>query len=199
MALVLKIKIKESTKPPIWRKIKINQNTTFEDFHYIIQIAFGWEDEHLYQFSPKGWNSYPVLIAETYMESDDLNDFSDPKTFPNGERYDVAKIKLKDYFKKLKQKMIYIYDFGDDWEHQIELVEITDEVLLHPMCISGKGSDLEEDCGGIWGFYNMVDAINNPKHPEHKDFMEWLGLEKGTFWDINKFDIDEINEYLNKF
>jgi len=171
MALVLKIKIKGSTKPPIWRKIKINQNTTFEDFHDIIQIAFGWEDEHLYQFSPKGWNSYPVLIARTDMESDD---FSDPKTFPNGERYDVAKIKLKDYFKKLKQKMIYIYDFGDDWEHQIELVEITDEVLLHPMCISGKGSDLEEDCGGIWGFYNMVDAINNPKHPEHT---LWIGLD----------------------
>lgn len=168
-------KIKGSSKPPIWRKV--NENITFDDFHTVIQILFGWEDEHLYMFSPKGWGSWPEISFDSGDEFGMNKPISAPNTFPYCERYDSEEIKLKDYFKAPKQKIVYIYDFGDDWKHIIELVEITDETLLYPVCIGGKGSNLVEDCGGILGFYNLVEAANNPKHSEHYDYREWLGME----------------------
>lgn len=80
--------------------------------------------------------------------------------------------------------MIYIYDFGYDWKHSITLTEITDEKLLTPQCVAGKGTAPIEDCGVIYrSYYEMVDAINDTKHLEHKYFMEWVGFKKGEKWD----------------
>ena len=73
-------------------------------------------------------------------------------TFPYGERYDAEEIKLSDYFAAPKEKITYIYDFGDNWEHIVELVEISHEAVICPTCTGGKGSNLAEDCGGIWRF-----------------------------------------------
>ena len=201
MAFLLKITLQGSSKPPIWRKIKLSEDTTFEDLHYIIQESFGWENSHLAEFTPKGFGSYPVISVSSigfFFDNHD-DDTSDPKTFPMGDKYDAEDIKLKDYFKKPKQKMVYIYDFGDNWTHIIELVEITDEKQDYPVCVSGKGSNLTEDCGGIWGFYNMVEAVNDPNHPDHEDVMDWLDMEEGEKWDLNKFDIEELNEVLMGF
>ena len=199
MAFVFKIKIDGSTKPPIWRKVKVNDSLSFDDFHLVIQILFGWQNSHMYQFSPSGWASKPRIMY--VFEDDDeveITPLSSPDSFPYGERYDAGKIKLKDYFKTPKQKMVYIYDFGDDWKHIVELVEITDEVILYPICLSGKGSDLIEDSGGIWGYYNMVEAVNNSKHPEHKEYREWLGMERGEKWDLNAFDLEGTNVVLRE-
>ncbi len=198
MAFVFKIKIDGSTKPPIWRKVKVNENLTFDDFHVVIQILFGWLNGHMYQFSPKGYGSTPNIRYNYKEDPEDWYEFSLPENFPFGEFYDAEKIKISDYFHSLKQKMIYIYDFGDDWKHIVELVEITNETILMPICLAGKGSDLVEDCGGIWGFYQMVEIVNNPKHPEHKSYMEWLGLEKGEKWDVNYFDLELTNEMLRE-
>lgn len=199
MAFTFKIKIDGSQKPPIWRKVKVNESFTFDDLHVIIQVLFGWENAHMYMFSPKGWGSIPRIM---YIFDDDeeveVRPLSSPDTFPYGERYDAEKIKLDDYFQVPKQKMVYIYDYGDDWKHIVELVEITDEVILYPVCLGGKGSDLVEDCGGIGGFYYMVDAINNPKHPEHKEYREWLGMKRGEKWDLNHFDLEGTNEVLRE-
>ena len=198
MAFTFKIKIDGSSKPPIWRKVKVNESLAFDDFHIVIQILFGWFNGHMYQFSPQGWGSTP-RIAYNYKDDYPLEDaFSDPNTFPYNQKYDAVLIKLSNYFKAPKQKMRYIYDFGDSWNLIIELVEIRDEAILFPVCLSGKGSDLVEDCGGIWGFYQMVEAVNNPKHPEHKNYMEWLGLKKGEKWDINYFDLELTNEMLRE-
>ena len=188
MALIFKIKIKGSSNPPIWRKIKIDESVSFDELYIAIQVAFGWDNDHMYQFSPKGYGSKPALKYEYGDDFDDMHPFSNPSSFPHGEYYNAELIKLKGYFKNVKQKMIYIYDFGDDWEHIIELVEITDERSLFPVCISGKGSNLMEDSGGIWGFYAMLEIIEDPEHPEHESYMEWMGLEKGETWDMNEFD-----------
>lgn len=94
--------------------------------------------------------------------------------------------------------MVYIYDFGDDWKHTIELVEITNDKVLYPVCIQGKGCNMIDDCGGVGGFYNMVEAVNDNKHPEHKEIMEWLGLGKGDTWDLLDFDLESTNSFLRK-
>lgn len=198
MAFIFKIKIDGSSKPIIWRKVKVNENLSFNDFHLVIQILFGWENYHLYMFSPKGWQSRPEISPDYDDEFSMDKPFSPIDTFPHGQRYDAEKIFLKDYFNAEKQKITYIYDFGDDWIHTIELVKITDETVLYPACMEGKGSDLSEDSGGIWGFYNMVEAINDPAHPEHSMYMEWLGMEQGDKWDINAFDLEGTNQVLRE-
>ncbi len=199
MAFIFKITIKGSSNPPIWRKIKVDENTSFEHFHYINQATFGWDNSHPFVFSPKGYGSYPKINSDYYGGFlPDGVEISDAETFPQGEIYDAGEIKLKDYFKKPKQKIVYIYDFGDDWTHIIELVKITDEKLEHPVCVSGKGSNLMDDSGGIWGFYNMVEAVNDPKHPNHENYMEWFGMEEGEKWDLNEFSIEDLNEVFKE-
>lgn len=94
--------------------------------------------------------------------------------------------------------MVYIYDFGDDWKHTIELVEITNDKVLYPVCIQGKGCNMIDDCGGVGEFYNMVEAVNDNKHSEHKEIMEWLGLGKGDTWDLLDFDLESTNSFLRK-
>ena len=198
MAFVFKIKIDGSAKPPIWRKVKVNESMTFGDFHLVIQILFGWTDSHLFEFTPKGWGSCPRITFSFDEEYEPDESFSEPETFPYGELYRADEIRLNDYFKKVKQKIVYIYDFGDDWRHIVELVDIADDAVLLPVCLAGKGSHLEEDCGGIGGFYNMVEAVNNPKHPEHNEYREWLGMKRGEKWDLNFFDLEETNEVLRE-
>lgn len=199
MAFTFKIKLEGSAKPPIWRSLKMDGSHTFLDLHLTIQGAFNWQNAHLFQFSPSGWGSTPLLQENFEGEADwDEAPFADPDTWPYGERYDAATIKLKDFFHAPKQKMVYIYDFGDDWKHSITLTEITDEKLLVPQCLGGKGTAPVEDCGGIGGYYEMVEAINDTKHPEHKDFRVWLGLKKGQHWDVNAFDLKEAREWLRE-
>src|SRR5690606_8523144 len=177
MLFTFKIKLEGSSKPPIWRTLKMDGSHTFSELHLGIQAIFNWQNTHLFQFSPKGWGSTPRL-SENFNEDDwDEVPFSDLDTWPYGDRYDAAKIKLMDYFHSPKQKIVYIYDFGDDWKHSVTLIEITDEKLLTPQCVAGKGTAPIEDCGGIWGYYEMVNVINDPKHPEHKDFKKWLGFK----------------------
>ncbi|MDT7829266.1 plasmid pRiA4b ORF-3 family protein [Pricia sp. S334] len=196
MAYVFKIKLKGSSQPPIWRKIKIHESATFLELHWVIQKTFGWHNSHLHQFSPGGWTGTPILQEDLGIEYFDQEPFSDSETWPHGEYYHCAKIKLNQYFHSPKQMITYIYDFGDDWEHTIELIEITDDKILRPVCLTGKGRTPMEDCGGMWGYYEMVKAINNPKHPEHGEFMEWVDFEKGQKWDVNAFNLEEVQERL---
>lgn len=198
MLFTFKIKLEGSPKPPIWRTLKMDGSHTFFELHLAIQCVFNWENTHLFQFSPKGWGSTPRL-SENFNEDDwDEVPFYDAGTWPYGERYDAAEIKLVDYFHSPKQKIVYIYDFGDDWKHSVTLIEITDVKLLTPQCVAGKGTAPIEDCGGIWGYYEMVDALNDPKHPEHKDFREWLSFKKGEKWDENSFDLKDTQEWLKE-
>jgi len=112
------------------------------------------------------------------------------------ESEDSSTVKLSEVFTIAGQTYTYIYDFGDGWEHQILLEEILDEKILAPICTAGKGACPPEDCGGIPGYYNLLDILSDPKHPEYKEMKKWLGLGKNDQWDVNAFNIDEVNERL---
>ncbi|MFA5924305.1 MAG: plasmid pRiA4b ORF-3 family protein [Methylococcaceae bacterium] len=81
--------------------------------------------------------------------------------------------------KKEKDTLIYEYDFGDSWEHKILLEKILtdDGKTVLPVCIKGKRASPPEDCGGIWGYEELLETISNPKHPDYNDMLEWLGGE----------------------
>ena len=181
-AFQFKIQLKNVENPPVWRRVLVPSDITFSTFHDVIQIAFGWENCHLYQFSPKGWGSGPAI--QLTVEED------------FGETIDSEVIELSEIFTRARQSFVYIYDFGDDWLHQVKLEKISDEVVIIPLCMDGEGACPPEDCGGPWGYMTLLESLADPKHPEHKDMREWLGLARGQKWDVNAFDIKAVNEEL---
>jgi hypothetical protein len=179
-AYQFKIQIKDIQKPPVWRLLLVADNITFDEFHEVIQIAFGWDNYHLYQFSPKGYGSTPLIMpAHPDIEEEDADDSEITE--------------LSEIFTKPKQTFLYIYDFGDDWKHQITLEKISDETLTAPVCIDGKGACPPEDCGGPWGYANLLEILADPGNPEYGDMREWLCLDEDEQFDVNAFDIDEVN------
>lgn len=104
---------------------------------------------------------------------------------------------MSQLLKREKDSLIYEYDFGDSWEHKIVLEKILpdDGSTETPSCIKGKRACPPEDCGGIWGYANLIEIVQNPKHPEHQEMLKWLGESL----DPEYFDLDDINEGLQAY
>lgn len=191
MAYLFKIKLKGITKPPIWRKVSVPENFTFLQFHEVIQIVFGWYNYHLFEFREK---EYQGNFRITIPSEDDF-DF-ETKT------YDASKTKLSGFFSENMKKLLYIYDFGDDWVHEITLESVSEEKSNKAYCISGKGTCPPEDCGGIYGYKHLKQVFQEmPESEEAQEFREWLGLglDDDEAWNPNLFDAEEkkdINEDL---
>lgn len=173
---VLKITLM-GAKPPIWCRFRIDSTVPLPKLHEVIQIIMGWMDCHLHQFIAAGC-FYGVPDPEFGFE----------------EVLDEKKYRLNQLLKKEKDSIIYEYDFGDGWEHKIVLEKIapfdTQEML--PLCIKARGACPPEDVGGIWGYYEFLEALKNNEHPEHEEYKEWIG---GDF-EPGAYDIGEVNELL---
>lgn len=180
-----KIQLANISKPPVWRRVVVPASFTFEEFHIAIQIAFLWSNSHLYQFSPQGYGSNPVIA----LSSDE--DWEEPD-------YDADDTKLSQIFNTVGQKYVYIYDFGDDWIHKITLEKIADLGNSRPECLAGKGECPPEDCGGPWGYENLKKIFSDPSNIEHKEMKEWCGLEEDEVFDPDNFNIDDVNEIYDE-
>jgi len=178
MTFQFKIQLKNISKPPVWRRVLVPSQFSFQRFHLVIQEAFGWENYHFFQFSPGGFGSGP-FIKEPF-EDDDYEGFMD-----------AGKTKINEIFKKEGQKFTYIYDFGDSWEHKITLEKITADKTILADCTNGKGSCPPEDCGGPWGYMNLIEILKDPTNPEYEEMKEWLGLDDDEEWDADGFDLEE--------
>ncbi len=165
-------------KPPVWREVVVDEKITFHHFHDILQRIMDWDNSHMYQFSPGGYGSLPRFMLKTeYAESE----FSSVSKLAKGHEgiYDSKKVKLENFFTEQRGKIVYIYDFGDNWKLIITLKSKIPEKVDFPYLTGGKGKCPPDDCGGIWGYQNMLDALNDPNHPEHEDMREWLCLDDG--------------------
>jgi hypothetical protein len=172
--LQLKIQLKDVAKPPIWRKVEVSADDTFYDLHNIIQGAMGWYNAHLHQF----------VVGHQYIGL--------PSPYDDDmEKSDSRKIKLGQIFKTPKTKLFYEYDFGDSWIHLVTLEGITEveKGVIYPRLTSGKSACPPEDCGGCWGYEDLKEAVNDPKHESYQDLRDWLELEKGEVFDPNEFDL----------
>ena len=167
-------------KPKIWRRILVPSNLLLSDFHKIIQTSMGWTNSHLHQFI-KDQTYYTVRMKDDDMW-EDMNSVA------------YKKMKIFDLLSVEKGKIIYEYDFGDGWEHEIILEKIlpVDKKLKYPICLAGKMNCPPEDCGGVWGYAEMIEILKQPKHKEYENIIEWLGDEL----DPEYFDKEEVNEYL---
>ena len=183
MAFQFKIQLKDISQPPVWRRVLVPKDFTFDRLHEVIQAAFGWENYHLYEFSPQGIGSNPSITDPNG------NDWDEPDM-------DASETKLNEIFTKEKQTYIYTYDFGDSWEHKITLEKITDDnSSKKAACIGGEGACPPEDCGGVWGYESFLKIISDSQHPEYEGMREWAGLEEGETWeDVAGFNLEYVNE-----
>ncbi|MDO8896704.1 MAG: plasmid pRiA4b ORF-3 family protein, partial [Bacteroidales bacterium] len=153
--------------------------------HILIQVIFGWDSSHLYQFSENGFRSDHV-ITDIY---DDMDNGSQEVT-------EASEVLLSDIFKKEKQKFTYIYDFGDSWEHDIVLEKIIPEISEMPELLQGLGTCPPEDCGGPFAYQEIKQILADKKHPEHKEYYSWLGLEENEVWDPDAFNLEETQSMV---
>ncbi|KAF5411511.1 MAG: hypothetical protein C5S38_09345 [Candidatus Methanophagaceae archaeon] len=151
-------------KPPIWRRIQVPEMYTFWELHLAIQNAMGWSDYHLHEFELVNPETGLKLLIGNPNE-----DFAEevlPELNQN----------IADYFSMENQSAVYTYDFGDSWEHKIQLEKILpcENGIKYPICIKGKRACPPEDCGGTWGYEELLAIIKDPKHEEYEEMLEWL-------------------------
>jgi hypothetical protein len=154
----------KGSKPPIWRRIQVKDNIRLGDLHGVIQCVMGWDGGHLHQFIHKG--QYVGAPSD-----DDEDSVTDEDT-----------VRLSDLDLRAKSKFVYEYDFGDGWMH---------EIVVEKTLPAEKGVDYPR-C--IWGFYDMLQAASDPKHPEHEDYKEWLGDK----FDPEAFDVEAKDATLRE-
>ncbi|MBN1429622.1 MAG: plasmid pRiA4b ORF-3 family protein [Anaerolineae bacterium] len=172
----IKITLKDS-KPPIWRRLLVPGDVTLGNLHDIIQTAMGWYDCHLHQF----------ILGGVYYGVPSDEDWYDVE--------DESRYKLNQIAPREKSQFTYEYDFGDSWHHIILVEKILppDPSQDLPVCVKGKRACPPEDVGGIWGYDTFLEAINDPDHEEHDEYLEWID----DAFDPEEFDLDTINGRLS--
>ncbi len=160
----------------IWRRIEVKSSDNFEDLHNNIQRFMGWEDCHLYDFT-KG-RDYQIVDSKESMDMMEADAIA-------------KKVKLSDFFKAEKDNILYTYDMGDSWQHSVVLEKILvfDAKKGYPCIVKGAGQCPPEDCGGVYGYADLLAILKDPNHEEYEDMCEWLGVESGDEWDPNEYDI----------
>lgn len=152
------------------------------DFHKVIQTTMGWTNSHMHQF----------IKDRTYY----TRRYPGDELFGEMEYVDYQGLKISDLLKQEKDNIIYEYDFGDSWEHEILLEKILpdDSSKNYPVCLTGKMNCPPEDSGGVWGYADMLEILDEPDHEEYDSIIEWLG----EGFDPKYFNKNEINDMLKQ-
>jgi hypothetical protein len=172
------------TKPPVWRRLQVPGNASLGWLHAVIQVAMGWTNSHLHQFCIGDQAcSNPAFQLDEYA--------GDPPVLNEN------KVSLAAAAPRQKDVLGYEYDFGDSWHHQVTVEKILSPdptLATGAVCLDGARACPPEDCGGGWGYDNLLKILRNPKHEEHDSMKEWLGRPL----DAEQFDRDKVNKYLKK-
>jgi hypothetical protein len=169
------------TNPPIWRRLLVPSELTLAQLHDVLQVAMGWQDGHLHEFSARGQRFGPPDPADQFM-GDDVED--------------ERKVRVFSLLGRTGAKAVYTYDFGDSWEHSIVLEKRLPAApnMLYPICIDGQLACPPEDCGGIPGFYDLLNALRDPANEEHQELRDWVGGD----YDPETFSIEAVNRILTR-
>jgi len=179
-----KVSLKE-IQPLIWRRIQVPASYTFWDLHVAIQDAMGWQDYHLHEFTiynPKTRELERIGIADDEAEAESYGG----RLLPGWEE------RISSYFSTQNPTADYLYDFGDDWQHLVTLEESLprNASVRYPVCVAGERACPPEDCGGVSGYAEFLEAIADPRHPEHKSMLKWVGGSFGPVFRPERVKFD---------
>lgn len=164
-------------QPRIWRTFEVDSNIRLDKLNDVIQNVMGWTNSHLHSFRA-GQVEYGIPDPDGDMD-DVINE---------------RKARLTDLVRNARERFAYTYDFGDDWEHVVELVEVREpqKGVKYPVCLDGRRACPPEDCGGPWGYAELLEILADPEHEDYEDRLEWIGDE----FDPEAFDVKAVNDVL---
>lgn len=185
LVYVLKITLRDS-KPVIWRRMSLWSTCSLGELHSALQIAFGWLNSHLHRFENKHGQFAPFY--------DDV-----PDANIEGAR-DEDETLLAEVLQKKGDKLTYVYDMGDNWEHEIVLEKTlaVPNGEVHPpapVCMGGENAGPPEDSGGVFGYEEGLQILSDPKDEQYEDYREWYGED----FDATHFDLKETNDELKDY
>ncbi len=153
--------------PTVWRRFDTYAEVKLSQLHYFIQGAMGWELFHLFSF--EDGQGYGMKISTETRLCDAC---------------------------RVGDALTYTYDFGDNWQHLVTVEKaMTRPTGTYPRMIAGKYACPPEDCGGPWGYGDMLRVLAGRRNARRRELIEWLG---GPF-DPKAFDIDEARERLSGY
>lgn len=146
--------------PLIWRRVLVPGSIKLHKLHAVLLWTMGWAGGHLHEF---------VIGHDHYGEPDP--DFDTPPRVQREERFTLAAAL------GARKSFIYLYDFGDGWEHTIKIERLIEAVpgVAYPRLIDATGRCPPEDIGGPWGYGEFLEAIADPGHERHTELTEWIG------------------------
>lgn len=159
----------------IWRQVEVPTSMTLKALHDVVQAVMGWFDYHLWEFT---------IADKRYGLPADEDWGTEP-------RYEAAKTRLRDVLAPGQAVIGYTYDFGDNWEHRLIVNNVRqgEPDGSYPRYIGGERNGPPEDCGGIPGFSDILDALADPNHPDHEEVVKFS----------DGYDPEEIDELLIKY
>lgn len=188
-AVVLNVSM-ELAAHSIWRKLIVPLDITLADFHQVLQVVFDWHDSHLHEYYVYDENekhTRPKLNIVMHEESLEYG-------IPGVDMQMEEGLLLSDFVPK-HMYMKYVYDFGDDWRHDIIVEEVLqNEAISSPICLAGEGTAPPEDCGGEFGFDTFLDVLSDATHPDYNDMKSWAEMQG-----YRAFDLDLVNRRLKYF
>ena len=173
----LKVTLRQ-VKPPVWRRVEVPSDMRLSELSDVLEAAMGWLGGHLHAFEADGVH-YEV---------------PDDESLGLGRTVDERTARLGAVLPAVRSKMRWHYDFGDGWEHDVvvEAIEPRRSDATYPACVGGRRACPPEDCGGPWGYGNLLAALGDPTHEEHEEMTEWAPPD----FDAEAFDADEATEQM---
>ncbi|CTQ47395.1 plasmid pRiA4b ORF-3 family protein [Roseibium aggregatum] len=170
----------DDIEPQIWRRVEVPLAMSLKGLHDVIQAVMLFEDYHLFEFEADG---------RFYDVPDPAEDFG-RKT------YAAKNIRIRTLIDRGITTFAYTYDFGDNWRHTIvvEAVEDADPAYEYPRFLEGENRAPPEDVGGTFGFADFLEAMSKPRHPQHRELVQWYGSR----FDPSDISVDLINQRIAK-
>ena len=164
------------TNPPIWRRILVPRDITLRDLHRTLQTVMGWTNSHLHQFvRPR-------------------QGFSDARLRVGSKVANENQTHLWELIWTVGARLLYEYDFGDGWQHELLLEEVLlGDETFQQTCVAGKRCCPPEDCGGPQGFAELLQALQDANLPNHHQACAWLGD-----FVPESFSVDDVNRRLRR-
>ncbi len=178
-ALQLRVTL-DGIAPEVWRRLVVPGTWHLGQLHLAIQAAFNWWNYHLHEFRIGG-------LRYGDPETDDGGFLDSPRLF------DQHEVRLLDFGYAPGTTFTYVYDFGDNWQHRVEIEE---HLALDPAprvanCTGGARARPPEDVGGLGGYENFLAVMADPDDPEHADTKQWCGGHFDPDWfDLAQADKD---------
>lgn len=166
----------EQITPPIWRELDVPLAATLEDLHDALIEAFGWDDAHEHVFETS------------------LGRFAVPTGEADDKVGDATLLPVAQALTEVGESLTWNYDFGDLWRTRITAVAIDAAAPPRFTLRAGARACPPEDCGGPYGYGELVEAMQNKRHPRRRELIDWLG---GDPFDPEAFDLAEFAQYVD--